>query len=674
MVIYTHKNFPYDIAGKAGAQTAPKGRKRRTVYKDLICAFDIETTRIVDIDHSVMYVWQFAMMSDGKIYVCMGRTWAEYQALIAKLTRQVGVEKIVVWVHNLAYEFQFLSGIFDFSADDVFCLDRRKVVRAETGNVEYRCSYRQTNMSLDEFTRRMNVPMPKAAPIDYTIARYPWTTLTDDEIDYCIRDVVGLVQAMAKRMAIDGDNLHTVPMTSTGYVRRDTKKAMEFFPRCIVTDSQPDLEIWQVCREAFRGGNTHANRYYASNAEPVIIRNVVSYDRSSSYPDVICNDLFPMGKFRKDKNTSLEHVTDLLKRGKRAMLMRIALSNVTLRDEMWGCPYLTLDKCRNKRETVNDNGRVVSAAYLETTVTDVDFKILADEYNWDGMNIIDLYHARYEQLPQPIRDLTVKYYRDKTYLKGDEEQQIYYDKAKALLNSIYGMMAQNPVKKSYLYTNGEYVVSEDKTDQELLNIFNAHSCLSYAWGVWVTAWARYRLEEGIKIAGDRFVYADTDSVKYIDGGETDFDAYNAARRKASERNGAIAEDRNGKKYYMGVFEKDAEYKTFVTYGAKKYAYEDKNGLHITIAGVGKKLGASELEKNGGLSALRTGFVFSEAGGMESVYNDTVENPDLYIDGHWLRITKNVCLRPSTYTLGVTDEYFDIIENGKYVIDSLQNLY
>lgn len=673
MVIYTHKNFPYNLVEAAEIQQPPKGGKKKKIYKNVLAAFDIETTRIPATDNSIMYVWQFAIEVNCEMHVVMGRTWAEYETFIRKLTRNIGIASIVVWVHNLPYEFQFLSGIFDFNEEDVFCLDRRKVVRATSGNIEYRCSYRQTNMSLEQFTKRMGVEMAKASGFDYDKIRFPWTALDDSEIDYCIRDVVGLVQAMKTRMAIDGDSLYTVPMTSTGYVRRDTKNAMSFYPRCVVTDSQPTIDVYRLCREAFRGGNTHANRFYASCDEPIIIKNVVSYDRSSSYPDVICNDLFPMGKFRRDNNNTVEHLFELLKRGKRALLFRVAFEKIRLRDPHWGCPYLTIDKSRNKVCAVNDNGRIIEADYLETTVTDVDFRIILNEYDWDNMAVSELHHARYEKLPQPIIDLTIKYYRDKTLLKGDEEQQLYYDKAKALLNSIYGMMAQNPVKKSYRYVDGEYSLDTSKTDEELLNIYNAHSCLSYAWGVWVTAWARLRLEEGIRIAGDRFIYADTDSVKYIDGSENDFVDYNRERMKASEQNGATALDRKGKMYWMGVYEKDAEYSEFVTFGAKKYAYTDNTGLHITVAGVAKKEGAKELERYGGLEAFRTGFMFHDAGGMESVYNDDVSK-DIFIDGHWLHVSRNVCLKPSTYTLGVTDEYRDIIENGRFVMEYLQNMY
>ena len=79
-------------------------------------------------------------------------------------------------------------------------------------------------------------------------------------------------------------------MTSTGYVRRDCKRAMEGFNHKQLLAMLPDLDCYMALREAFRGGNTHASRWYARD----ILTDVKSTDRSSSYPDVMVNCLFPM--------------------------------------------------------------------------------------------------------------------------------------------------------------------------------------------------------------------------------------------------------------------------------------------------------------------------------------------------------------------------------------------
>ena len=191
----------------------------------------------------------------------------------------------------------------------------------------------------------------------------------------------------------------------------------------------PDMEVYELLREAFRGGNTHANRYYAGK----VLRNVYSADRSSSYPDCQVNDIFPMGRWYKEMDLSMRRFVDQLGAKKNALLARIKLYNVELRYKDWGCPYLARAKCYNVIEGEFDNGRILRADFLECVVTDIDFRIILEEYNWDDIEIEKCFYARYGKLPKALTDLTIKYYRDKTELKGGDNE-IYYMKQKNKLN------------------------------------------------------------------------------------------------------------------------------------------------------------------------------------------------------------------------------------------------
>ena len=164
------------------------------------------------------------------------------------------------------------------------------------------------------------------------------------------------------------------------------------------------------------------------------------------------------------------------------------------------------------------------------------------------------------------------------------------------------------------------------------------------------------------MCGDQFVYCDTDSVKYL--GSIDFDSFNAKKRRRSEENGAIATDPAGVKHYLGVMEHDADYSEFATMGAKKYAYRYPDGkLGITIAGVNKSKGAEELEAAGGLSAFKEGFVFKTAGGTESIYNDVPAIDHIIREGRKIPITSNLYIKDSEYTLGITGEYYRILQHA-----------
>ena len=638
-------------------------------YKDVVAAFDIETTYIEEIDNSVMYIWQMQIGMDQTI---IGRTWYEFRRLIEKIKDALNDgERLVVYVHNLSFEFQFLSGIFDFSKDDVFAVDHRKVLKALLDDkIEFRCSYLQTNMSLRAFCEKMGVKSFKLK-MDYKKRRYWYTDLSDKEIAYCINDVRGLVEAIYKEMARDEDNLYTIPLTSTGYARRDAKRAMRSVSHNFIQNLVPDYNIYLLCREAFRGGNTHASRYYSGK----ILGAGESEDISSSYPTEIFTADFPISRFQIRKKATIEDVEELIyKRGK-ACLIRCSFRNLKLKDDLVPVPYLPVSKCQGIIGGVYDNGRIMAADYIDRhTMTDIDYKIMKSQYDFE-ISITTLASARYGKLPKPLRDNVLKYYQNKTTLKNkptDDEHtaefyRLLYDKDKALLNAQYGMMAQDPVKISVEYYNSRDELFRDDplADPEaLLEKYNKRAFLVYQWGCWVTARAREKLQRGIDLCGINFVYCDTDSCKYI--GSVDWTPLNKELQKTAEKTGAFAIDAKGNKHYMGVFEYDGAFTEFKTMGAKKYAYRDLEGkLHITIAGVNKHIGAIELERAGGLKAMVDGYKFIYAGGLEARYSDF---PDIHEfiteDDIPIQITRNVSLVNNTKTLGTTAEYKELLETYK----------
>lgn len=627
---------------------------------DIVTAFDIETSRLPGTDTAFLYVWQWQF---DKRYTVIGRTWSELREFISRLVNVVRDSTLVVLVHNLSYEFQFLRTIYDFQSDEVFALEKRKVAKITMYDeaLEFRCTYIHSNMNLAAYCKKMHVQHQKldGNEFDYKVVRYPWTELTPRQLEYCQNDVLGLVEAYMAEMSVDHDTLESIPLTSTGYVRRDIKRAMRICGTKRVLEAQPDLQVYALLKEAFRGGDTHANRFYVGK----ILSRVSSADRSSSYPDVLVNCRFPVTGFRPAEH---EQNYKTLLENKRALLFRVCFRNIRLKDQYWGFPYLSRSKCRHEVGGLHDNGRVLSADYLETTLTDIDWKIVQQQYTWDGLEIHDLHWARYGRLPEPLVLTCIEYYRKKTELKGSEPgsyEDMLYNKSKAKLNSIYGCMAQDQCREDVIFNGLDFELAETPI-ATLLEKNAGRAYLCYAWGVWITAYARLRLQEGLQLAGDNGVYCDTDSVKYV--GEIDWTAFNAKRVKDSTRNGAFADDAHGTRHYMGVFEFEGVYDRFITLGAKKYAAEEDGEIHITVSGVNKKEGGKELTAAGGLEAFREGMIFRAAGGTESVYNDDEVFHVKHIDGHDLEIGPNVCIRDSTYTLGITQEYARLLEHPEQI--------
>lgn len=687
--VVTVNEFPFELVKRSypalRKQGNPGTKNLQRYIHDFAC-FDIETTGVPEVEQSFMYIWQFYF----KGYVCVGRTWAEFLRLCDGIMINIRKGcKIVVYVHNLSYEFQFLRGVYGFAPDEVFATESRKVLKCSMFEaLEFRCSYMLTNMGLDRFTSKMGVKHGKLSgeAFDYSKRRYPWTELSDEELHYCINDVVGLHEAIELQMERDEDNLYSIPLTSTGYVRRDVKRAMRSFPRKRIKALQPDYDLYKLLRQAFRGGNTHANRYYVNK----VLHGVTSYDIASSYPTVICECKYPMKPFDCLGAVEPGRLEELLEDG-RAFVAQVAIYGLQLRDQLEGFPYLPLAKSRQAKGWACDNGRFLECDYLETTFTDIDYRIIKQQYDWDSIEVVCVYESTYGKLPDPIIDSVLGYFDKKTALKGVAGQEYYYAKSKELLNAIYGMMAQDPVKQSILFENDEFR-EDDRPLEELLAESNGKAFLTYAWGVWVTAHARARLQAALDYVGCYAVYCDTDSVKFV--GDFDFKELNSKLRRLAGYHHAFA-DRDGQRYYMGVYERDAEYPSFVTMGAKKYAYTDKqNCVHVTTAGVNKSKGAVELARAADfeqrvqtgmqdaigplqlfepLSVYREGFIFREAGGTESVYNDQGLPSPLQVEGHELNVSANVYIADSTYTLGQTAEYKRVLAAAGSLLEYVEQL-
>lgn len=437
-------------------------KRRRSQNKHRILnvysAFDIETSTVwTDPDHSLyqvhsfMYVWQFQIEE----YTIKGRTWEDYFSFLYKLLEAIEQIKndnnlscnplLVIWVHNLAYEWQFLSGLYNFQNEECFFRDVRKPIYCRMFDTfEYRCSYIQTNMSLAALCKQTGVKMKLSGQkYDYDKIRYPWTELSEFEQEYTTVDVESLVQAMKYRVSRAGDTLQTVPLTSTGYVRRECKEALkdQFLD---LREMKPGEKEYRLLRKAFRGGNTHANRYYVNK----ILDNVYSYDISSSYPTQQLTKLFPVKPFRwleinqRTPEKRIERVFQFIGLGY-AVVGTYQFKHMRLKNHREPIPYISLSRCQamgdDDIDLVLDNGRVLECAYMEISLTEIDLEIVMQQYTFDYMDVMEAMISQKDFLPEAYRAVIQEYYNKKTALKGDdtEDGKYMYTKCKNMLNAVF---------------------------------------------------------------------------------------------------------------------------------------------------------------------------------------------------------------------------------------------
>lgn len=97
-------DLDYSIFKKFKPCRNPRGNPHRSKvkkYLDCICTFDIESTRLPDIEQAVMYIWQFNINDQVTV---IGRTWPDFFDMLQKIKGVIGNYWLVLYVHNLAYE------------------------------------------------------------------------------------------------------------------------------------------------------------------------------------------------------------------------------------------------------------------------------------------------------------------------------------------------------------------------------------------------------------------------------------------------------------------------------------------------------------------------------------------------------------------------------------------
>lgn len=212
-------------------------------------------------------------------------------------------QKLIVYVHNLSYEFQYLRTLFDW--EKVFSIDLRKPIYATTKlGIEFRCSYLLSGYSLAKLGEQLHTYHIEkmVGDLDYQLMRNSKTPLSAKELKYCVNDVF-VVMAYIQELIEDYKGLTHLPITKTGFVRKYCRK------HCLHTTNDKGktvnnwdytnlihslnisgIEEFNMLQRAFMGGFTHANAMYADET----LSDVTSYDFTSSYPTVMIAEQFPM--------------------------------------------------------------------------------------------------------------------------------------------------------------------------------------------------------------------------------------------------------------------------------------------------------------------------------------------------------------------------------------------
>lgn len=561
-------------------------------------------------------MYMYGIGINGKVVI--HRTYEELKEDINKIVKYYELnenKRMIFFIHNLAYEFQWIRNHFKW--DKVFAIEERKPIYAIMDNgIELRCSYLLTGYKLEKLGDQLTKYKVKklVGNLDYSLIRTSYTkTITEDEYMYLINDnlvVMCYIQELIERLG----NILKFCITKTGFVRKLVKnncfyedkshrhnkykylKYRDFISHLTINS----VSMYKQLKRAFQGGFTHGNNWYIDK----ILENLGSFDFTSSYPFCAISEEFPMDSGKIVEIHSKEELNKYLK-------CYCCLFDVTfydLKSKIDFEHYLSSSKCIIKGDYYNDNGRIVNADILSTTITEQDYMIIKKTYKWSKCEYKNFRIFKKDYLPKDIILTILEEYGKKTILKDVKGKEVEYQVSKENVNSIYGMMVTDIARETFTYIDNEWGVDEPDLINELEKYNDSKKrFLYYPWGVWITAYARRNLWSGILEFKDDYVYSDTDSIKGKNiAKHMDYiNKYNEivvhklekmCKKLDIDFNLCKPKTIKGEEKMLGVWDFEGDinslisYSKFKTLGAKRYMYVYPNGeLSFTISGLNKKV-------------------------------------------------------------------------------------
>lgn len=659
---------------------------KRPTYIEKVIAFDIETTSYTDEGEKRAIVYSYCVQVEDTIAVL--RTADEFVKHMRKIVEDnyaSFMERVVVYVHNLAYEWQFIKHLFEWDTESIFCTgNERNVIRAATlDGIEFRCSLALANAPLKTVGDMVDIPK-LTGDLDYALMRHSETPLTSEELAYIHNDTRIIVALIRDRLKADG--LDTIPMTKTGYVRREMqeirkggrKKAKDY--RKLMDSLTLTPETYTLAGEVFSGGYTHAN----GTVNGQTLTDVVAFDLASSYPAALAQFHYPMGQFMQvDTINSNEEFLSLV--NNMCCIIDVTLNNISSR---YHFPPISESKARRITEGVIDNGRVWGASSVRVLCTDVDFLTYLRAYEAGGYTVNAVWVAEPGYLPTTFVEGVLRYYADKTTLKDVEGAEEPYRLAKENVNAIYGMVATDPYRTEFMALATLEISPVMPPLEDSINKHNADKkrFLYYPWGAWCTAYARHILQSAIydmEDAGAVVAYCDTDSI-YAVAHPVVSEAIKSSNDKIAARMALAAKhhgwdedtahgflspkDNKGNEHPLGIWESetDTPLEGFKTLGAKRYAKQEHGEFKLTVAGLNKKKAAKYIDSMGGFDFFTAGMVIPEehSGRIVHTYSEGVAM-NYMVDylGNVSEVYQRgfIHLEPTSYHMALSSEYDSFLE-------------
>lgn len=356
--------------------------------------------------------------------------------------------------------------------------------RNENGVVEIRDACLLFTCSLANFIKDTCPEYPKlVGQYDYKKYRVHASDFTPDEIEYCRYDIFGfsvglhrITKQFHEQFGIDILDSLTAGSFAMKYAAIKVPDHKELFPPV------------KFDRDFVFGGRTFVNPNHAGK----IMKNWTTVDAKSFYPSTMVYGKLPYGQMKKI-NMNSNQLDEFLKDNPDKYVFAHIVTGICKYEDMYS-PIVTMDDKGNRdypthagsadKVYVDDNilrdPKFKHSAVWECSIFDAKIGIL--DYMYDVFQLKN----KFKKLGEKALELAVK----------------------IILNATFGKFIQRDSVQEFDFFDG---IIERTGGRKQLNAWYHYAPMGAA----ITANSRYLLTKYMNLLGDRFIYADTDSLTFV---------------------------------------------------------------------------------------------------------------------------------------------------------------
>lgn len=508
-------------------------------------SFDFET--VVNEDETRVWLWG-AYNIDSKKF--------EYGSSIDSFMQRFSGYNCNGYFHNLKFDIQFIfywlfkngykhvtsktprKGEFTTLISDMGAFYSATIMFTNGVKLNLYDSLKIIPMSVAEIPAAFGFEIEKLS-IDYNMVRELDHVPSKEEIEYVRHDVEIVGMAIDEMHKRGQKKLTTASNAMADFKKRVGKEQFnELFP-------QIPISVDRDIRKSYKGGWTYLNPEYKDKQLGV----GAVYDVNSMYPWAMRDCMLPYGipiyyecKYEEDEEYPL-YVQ---------------------------CFQAAFELKPNKYPSVQIKGsiRFSETEYIIKTddtgallcMTSVDYKLFLDNYDIKWIEYLGGY--KFKSKVGIFEEYINYWYGEKTNNKHSGNMPMYL-LSKLMLNSLYGKFGSNPIKRSkypYLEKESGIVKYEYGIPEEGKTAYVAVASF-------ITSYARDKIIRTAIACGDRFVYADTDSVHVVGEEIPDIDI---------------------DEYRLGAFKRESTFETAKFHRAKCYIESINGKLEKKCAGLPAK--------------------------------------------------------------------------------------